>query len=313
MPADAAERIECRQAPERLIESRPQAAAASSTSRSQSGAGALTTAAIAAAAASDIATRKIQLRSGAPTPMIVLCTPSGTSSPPASTGWRPPGPVYAAAALLLYVISLVIAGARWRGFLRALGGEVTRARARRWRRWAGSRPGNLTPAPGGEACRIGLVRLGGRATWPQATVAAVWDRLSELPPILVLGGNGACRRAVARRQDGGTASSRSRSAAAAASASSRSGARRRRGSRSTGWRRRLAAPSRERRSLRRRRRLFVAAVAPGLPATDMRDAGVRRQCWRRRRSPRSRFSPCSAASVPAIAGLGRSRAVSWRG
>jgi uncharacterized membrane protein YbhN (UPF0104 family) len=48
--------------------------------------------------------------------------------------------------------------------------------------------GNLTPAPGGEACRIGLVGLGGRATWTQATVAAVWDRLSELPPILVLSG-----------------------------------------------------------------------------------------------------------------------------
>jgi uncharacterized membrane protein YbhN (UPF0104 family) len=46
--------------------------------------------------------------------------------------------------------------------------------------------GNLTPSPGGEACRIGLVRLGGRATWREATIAAVWDRLSELPPILVL-------------------------------------------------------------------------------------------------------------------------------
>jgi uncharacterized membrane protein YbhN (UPF0104 family) len=96
-------------------------------------------------------------------------------------------PAYAAAAFLLYVVSLFIAGARWRGFLRAQGGEVTVLRAT-LATLGGIAAGNLTPAPGGEACRIGLVRLGGRATWTQATVAAVWDRLSELPPILVLTG-----------------------------------------------------------------------------------------------------------------------------
>ena len=96
-------------------------------------------------------------------------------------------PGYAGAAFLLYVMSLVIAGARWRGFLRALGGDVSVARAT-LATLGGIAAGNLTPAPGGEACRIGLVRLGGRVTWPQATVAAVWDRLSELPPILVLAG-----------------------------------------------------------------------------------------------------------------------------
>jgi uncharacterized membrane protein YbhN (UPF0104 family) len=94
-------------------------------------------------------------------------------------------PVYALAAWLLYVISLFIAGARWRGFLRALGGQVTIVRAT-LATLGGIAAGNLTPTPGGEACRIGLVRLGGRATWTQATVAAVWDRLSEIPPILVL-------------------------------------------------------------------------------------------------------------------------------
>ena len=96
-------------------------------------------------------------------------------------------PGFAAAAWLLYVISLVIAGARWRGFLRALGGEVSVLRAT-LATLGGIAAGNLMPTPGGEACRIGLVRLGGRATWRQATVAAVWDRLSELPPILVLAG-----------------------------------------------------------------------------------------------------------------------------
>ena len=94
-------------------------------------------------------------------------------------------PAYAVAAWLLYVISLFIAGARWRGFLRALGGDVSVTRAT-LATLGGIAAGNLTPAPGGEACRIGLVRVGGRATWPQATVAAIWDRLSELPPILVL-------------------------------------------------------------------------------------------------------------------------------
>jgi uncharacterized membrane protein YbhN (UPF0104 family) len=94
-------------------------------------------------------------------------------------------PAYALAAWLLYVVSLFIAGARWRGFLRALGGDVTTTRAA-LATLGGIAAGNLTPAPGGEACRIGLVRIGGRATWPQATIAAIWDRLSELPPILIL-------------------------------------------------------------------------------------------------------------------------------
>jgi len=94
-------------------------------------------------------------------------------------------PGYAAAAFGLYVVSLVIAGARWRGFLRALGGEVSVMRAT-LATLGGIAAGNLTPSPGGEACRIGLVRLDGRATWREATIAAVWDRLSELPPIFVL-------------------------------------------------------------------------------------------------------------------------------
>jgi uncharacterized membrane protein YbhN (UPF0104 family) len=94
-------------------------------------------------------------------------------------------PAYAAAALALYVISLVIAGVRWRGFLRSLGAEVSVRRAT-LATLGGIAAGNLTPSPGGETCRIALLRAGGRATWQQATVAAIWDRLSELPPILVL-------------------------------------------------------------------------------------------------------------------------------
>jgi uncharacterized membrane protein YbhN (UPF0104 family) len=94
-------------------------------------------------------------------------------------------PAYAAVALLLYVVSLFIAGARWRGFLRALGGEVGVLRAT-LATLGGIAAGNLAPPPGGEACRIALVRLGGRVTWRQATIAALWDRLSELPAIFTL-------------------------------------------------------------------------------------------------------------------------------
>src|SRR4051812_33261419 len=94
-------------------------------------------------------------------------------------------PGYAAAAFALYVISLAIAGARWRGFLRALGGDVGVTRAT-LATVGGIAAGNLAPVPGGEAGGIAVARMGGRATWQQATAAAVWDRLSEVPPIVVL-------------------------------------------------------------------------------------------------------------------------------
>jgi uncharacterized membrane protein YbhN (UPF0104 family) len=91
------------------------------------------------------------------------------------------------AALGLYVVSLFITGARWRGFLRALGGDASLLRAA-LATLGGISVGNLTPSSrlAGEACRIALVRSAGRATWGQATTAAVWDRLSEVPPLAVL-------------------------------------------------------------------------------------------------------------------------------
>jgi uncharacterized membrane protein YbhN (UPF0104 family) len=96
-------------------------------------------------------------------------------------------PAYAAAALALYIVSLFIAGARWRGFLRALGAEAGVMRAT-LATLGGIAAGNLLPPPGGEAVRIALLRAGGRSSWTQAVVAAAWDRVSELPPILMLGG-----------------------------------------------------------------------------------------------------------------------------
>jgi uncharacterized membrane protein YbhN (UPF0104 family) len=96
-------------------------------------------------------------------------------------------PGYVLAVLGLYVISLFIVGARWRGFLRAVGGEVGVGRAT-LATLGGISVGNLTPSSrlGGEAMRIALVRLSGRVTWRQGTIAVIWDRLSEVPSVAVL-------------------------------------------------------------------------------------------------------------------------------
>ncbi len=96
-------------------------------------------------------------------------------------------PVYIAAALGLYVGSLFIVATRWRGFLRMVGASVTVWRAT-LAGVAGIAVGNLVPSSriGGEACRVALVRRSREVTWRQAAVAAVWDRLSEVPAIAVL-------------------------------------------------------------------------------------------------------------------------------
>jgi uncharacterized membrane protein YbhN (UPF0104 family) len=96
-------------------------------------------------------------------------------------------PGYILAALSLYIASLFIVGARWRGFVRSVGGEVAVWRAS-LATLGGIAVNNLFPSGrlGGEACRIALVRKTGIVTWRQATVSAVWDRLSQVPAILVL-------------------------------------------------------------------------------------------------------------------------------
>src|SRR5262249_25814173 len=96
-------------------------------------------------------------------------------------------PVWVAAALALYIASVLIVGARWRMFLRMLGADVPVMRAT-LATLGGIAAGNLTPSSriGGEACRIALARSGREVTWTQATIATAWDRLSELPPIAVL-------------------------------------------------------------------------------------------------------------------------------
>jgi uncharacterized membrane protein YbhN (UPF0104 family) len=96
-------------------------------------------------------------------------------------------PGYILAAFGLYILSLFIVGARWRGFVRSVGGEVAVWRAS-LATLGGIAVNNLFPSGrlGGEACRIALVRQSGAVTWRQATVSAVWDRLSQVPAILIL-------------------------------------------------------------------------------------------------------------------------------
>jgi uncharacterized membrane protein YbhN (UPF0104 family) len=96
-------------------------------------------------------------------------------------------PVYVAGVFALYVVSLFLVGARWRVFVRAVGGDVSILRAT-LSNLGGIAAGNISPATrvGGEACRIALVRQSGTVTWRQATIAAAWDRLAELPPVAVL-------------------------------------------------------------------------------------------------------------------------------
>ncbi len=96
-------------------------------------------------------------------------------------------PAYIAGATALYIASLLLVGARWRVFVRALGGTVGVGRAT-LANLGGIAAGNLVPATrvAGEACRIALVRQAGSVTWRQAAIAAVWDRLAEIPPIAAL-------------------------------------------------------------------------------------------------------------------------------
>lgn len=96
-------------------------------------------------------------------------------------------PGYILIAFGLYILSLFIVGARWRGFVRSVGGEVAVWRAS-LATLGGIAVNNLFPSGrlGGEACRIALVRQTGVVTWRQAAVSAVWDRLSQVPAILVL-------------------------------------------------------------------------------------------------------------------------------
>jgi uncharacterized membrane protein YbhN (UPF0104 family) len=93
-------------------------------------------------------------------------------------------PWYVAAALALYVLGVSAAGLRWRLILAALGHRVPVADAL-LTYLAGIFVNNVTPASrlGGEACRIAAIGLRSRVPAAAATVSAVYDRLSEVPPV----------------------------------------------------------------------------------------------------------------------------------
>jgi hypothetical protein len=100
---------------------------------------------------------------------------------------RSVNPRYVAAALALYILSLVAASARWRLILGALGHRVRLVDAL-LAYLAGIFVNNITPASrlGGEACRIAAISLRSGVPVAAAAVAAVYDRLCELPPIVAL-------------------------------------------------------------------------------------------------------------------------------
>jgi uncharacterized membrane protein YbhN (UPF0104 family) len=100
---------------------------------------------------------------------------------------RTAAPGWVVAALALYIGGVIIVGARWRGFLRMVGGDVSTVRAS-LATLGGIAIGNLTPSSrlAGEVCRMTLGGAGTPLTWRQLVIATGWDRLSELPPIAVL-------------------------------------------------------------------------------------------------------------------------------
>jgi glycosyltransferase 2 family protein len=94
---------------------------------------------------------------------------------------------YVAAALGLYLIGVLTCATRWRTILASLGTRV-RMVDTALAHLAGIFAGNVTPASrvGGEACRIAAIGLRSRVALPVAAMASVYDRLSEVPPVVVL-------------------------------------------------------------------------------------------------------------------------------
>lgn len=96
-------------------------------------------------------------------------------------------PEWVAVALALYVMALLLSSARWRVLVRALGGRLG---------WSGACMAvvsgvcvnNITPTGrlGGEACRLAVTRLKGEVSLTRGALAAVLDRLADVPPIALM-------------------------------------------------------------------------------------------------------------------------------
>jgi uncharacterized membrane protein YbhN (UPF0104 family) len=104
-----------------------------------------------------------------------------------STAIADANPAFVIAALGLYIVSIVIAGARWRLLLGALAIAV-RLRDTMLAHLAGIFVNNVTISSriAGEAARIGVIRLRANAPIPETTAAAAFERLSEIPPLAIL-------------------------------------------------------------------------------------------------------------------------------
>ena len=93
---------------------------------------------------------------------------------------------HAAAALLVYAMSVPAVALRWRAVLRGVTGRQLPLGPLVLASLASSFVNNVTAGPAGEACRVlALVRLR-FATASRATAAVVYERLSEVPAFVLM-------------------------------------------------------------------------------------------------------------------------------
>ena len=93
----------------------------------------------------------------------------------------------ASAAFALYIFSFFTIGLRWKLVIGGLGGQTSTIMTT-LSNVAGIFINNVTPASriGGEACRILLIRERGGVNTKTAALSSLYDRVSELPPVIFL-------------------------------------------------------------------------------------------------------------------------------
>ena len=97
-------------------------------------------------------------------------------------------PAWVAVAFALYLLALLAAGARWQVMVRAVGGRLAYHHAT-LATMAAIFVNNVTPTGriAGEACRIVITRMKGTVSVPLAALASLGDRLTDVPPLVVMG------------------------------------------------------------------------------------------------------------------------------
>jgi uncharacterized membrane protein YbhN (UPF0104 family) len=96
---------------------------------------------------------------------------------------------YALLALGLYVVSILISGARWKRLLVGMGGRVSIGQTALIN-LAGIGVNNVTPSSriGGDVCRIFLMRGRTGLTFEQVAASTLFEKISDVPVIAVLVG-----------------------------------------------------------------------------------------------------------------------------